>query len=86
MSELQRARAALVTGRLPNGLSYAIWPDARDTIATVQLWVRAGTSDEGPGESGIAHMLEHMMFRGSASYPDGAFDEEIERALCRERV
>ncbi len=67
-----------VSGQLTNGTTYTVWADARDTVACLQVWAAAGTADEAPGESGIAHMLEHMMFRGTEAVPDGQFDEIAE--------
>ncbi len=69
----------LTEGTLANGASFALWPDPRDTVASCQIWVAAGTADEPAGRSGIAHMLEHMMFRGTRAVPDGAFDLQMER-------
>ncbi|MCB9507409.1 MAG: insulinase family protein [Myxococcales bacterium] len=78
MSELERARRALELGRLPNGIGYAIWPDSHDTVVSTQVWVRAGSADEPVGGTGLAHMLEHMMFRGTRAHPDGEFDAQME--------
>lgn len=64
----------LISGQTDSGVRYSIWPDRRDTVAAVQTWVRTGTADEPRGRSGIAHMLEHMMFRGTERVPDGEFD------------
>jgi zinc protease len=47
-------------------------------MCSVQVWLRAGSADERPGETGSAHMLEHMMFRGSNTVPDGEFDARME--------
>jgi zinc protease len=70
--------SAIQTGRLANGTSWAIWPDRRDAVATLQIWVSVGSRDEVPGKTGLAHMLEHLMFRGSRSVPDGEFDQRME--------
>lgn len=70
--------AGAVEGALENGLRYTLWPDERDTVATLHVWTAVGTCDEAPGASGIAHMLEHMMFRGTPAVPDGAFDARVE--------
>lgn len=68
----------LIQGRLDNGVEYALWPDERDTVASLQIWVRVGSSAERPGKTGLAHMLEHMMFRGTEHVPDGMFDERAD--------
>ena len=59
---------------LDNGLAVVLLPrrDA-ESIVTV-LCYRAGSRDEGSEETGLAHFLEHMMFKGSALYPPGAID------------
>ena len=59
---------------LDNGLTVVLLPQAdAESVATVVCY-RAGSRDEAPGESGVAHFLEHMMFKGSAHYPPGAID------------
>ena len=59
---------------LDNGLSVVLLPRAdAESIVTVVCY-RAGSRDEGSGETGLAHFLEHMMFKGSALYPPGAID------------
>lgn len=72
-------REGLRQGTLPNGLTYTLWAEPRDTLASLQVWVATGTAHEPAGQSGIAHMLEHMMFRGTTKVPDGAFDAVAER-------
>ncbi|MDO4878716.1 MAG: pitrilysin family protein [Neisseria sp.] len=70
----QPAQAAngYVRGRLKNGLQYHILPTAaKDGRLAVQLQVGVGSDDEGAGEEGMAHMVEHMVFRSSPEYPDG---------------
>ena len=71
-------RPQLEEGRLANGVRFLLWPDARDTVASLQVWVRVGSAHERTGKTGLAHMLEHMMFRGTPTVPDGAFDEHAE--------
>jgi zinc protease len=52
---------------------------ASDVVA-LQLWVRAGGRDEAPNELGLAHYLEHMLFKGTTSRPTGFIDRDIEGA------
>ncbi|PPF61949.1 hypothetical protein C5C18_14805 [Rathayibacter tritici] len=52
----------------------ADYPSSR---AAVALHVGVGFRDEGPGEEGLAHLFEHLMFRGSASVPGGAFGDAV---------
>ena len=59
---------------LDNGLTVVLLPQAdAESIVTVMCY-GAGCRDEDPDEAGLAHFLEHMMFKGSASYPPGAID------------
>lgn len=78
-SALDAARSHVVSGRLDNGLTWSCWPEPRDRVATVQVWLRVGSADEPPGRTGAAHMLEHLMFRGTEAVPDGQFDAAMER-------
>ena len=61
------ARAELPTHgfTLDNGLKVLIREDHRAPVVTVMVWFKAGSFDEAPYETGLAHELEHMMFKGS---------------------
>ncbi|MDE2923609.1 MAG: pitrilysin family protein [Acidobacteriota bacterium] len=66
-----------VAGRaetLDNGLRVVLLPQNGAESIVVALCYRAGSRDEEPGECGLAHFLEHMMFKGSAAYEPGAID------------
>jgi zinc protease len=63
--------------QLPNGLKVVVIPDHRSPIAVQMLWYKAGSVDEQRGQSGIAHMLEHMMFRGTKNVPAGQFSAAV---------
>jgi zinc protease len=65
------------TFTLSNGLQVIVIPDHRAPVVTQMVWYRAGQADEPPGVSGIAHFLEHLMFRGTAKMPDGAFSQTV---------
>jgi zinc protease len=56
--------------RLPNGLRLLLVPDESVSKVTVNLTVLVGSRHEGYGEKGMAHLLEHMLFKGSTKYPD----------------
>ncbi|MEP0519918.1 MAG: pitrilysin family protein [Hyphomicrobiales bacterium] len=62
---------------LENGLQVVVIPDNRAPVVTHMLWYKAGAADETPGKSGIAHFLEHLLFKGTEKHPDGAFSERI---------
>lgn len=55
--------------RLPNGLQVLLVPDDSKPTTTVNLTVRVGSRQENYGETGMAHLLEHMMFKGSPKHP-----------------
>lgn len=56
--------------RLPNGLQVLLLPDPAKGITTVNLTVLAGSLHENYGETGMAHLLEHMVFKGSPTYAE----------------
>ena len=56
--------------RLENGLRVLLFPDASRPKVTVNLTVFAGSRHEGYGETGMAHLLEHMLFKGTPTHPD----------------
>jgi zinc protease len=62
---------------LPNGLKVLVRQDHRAPVALTQLWYRVGSMDEPAGKSGLSHMLEHMMFRGTRKVPDQVFSRRI---------
>ncbi|HEU4375899.1 MAG TPA: insulinase family protein, partial [Telluria sp.] len=51
--------------RLPNGLKVLLFPDASKPTITVNVTYRVGSRDENYGETGMAHLLEHLMFKGA---------------------
>lgn len=62
---------------LENGLQVVVIPDRRAPVVTHMIWYKAGSADEPPGASGIAHYLEHLMFKGTKKHPKGAFSKKI---------
>ncbi len=67
--------------RLDNGLQVLLAPDDSRAQTTVNMSYRVGSRNEGPGETGMAHLLEHLLFRGSPQYPD-ALAEFARRGLA----
>ena len=63
--------------QLANGLKVVVVPDHRVPIVMHMVIYRIGSADEGPGEAGLAHYLEHMMFMGTPTHPRGTFDRFI---------
>ncbi len=62
---------------LDNGLQVVVIPDHRAPIVTHMVWYKAGAADERPGESGVAHFLEHLMFKGTKDHPEGEFSQMV---------
>ncbi len=62
---------------LANGLELVVIPDHRTPIVTHMIWYRVGAADEQAGKSGIAHFLEHLMFKGTKKNPAGYFSKLI---------
>ena len=76
-TSVQASPARVIEHQLDNGLTLLILPDPRAPVVTHQAWYRVGSMDEHSGITGISHMLEHMMFRGSERYAPGEFSTII---------
>jgi len=63
--------------QLDNGLMVLLLPDQSCPTVTVQAWYRCGSKDERPGITGISHLFEHMMFKGTKKYPKEKFDRLV---------
>ena len=70
-------QAEIVEQKLDNGLTLIVIPDHRAPVVTHMVWYRNGSADDPPGKSGIAHFLEHLMFKGTHKHPKGAFSEAV---------
>ena len=62
---------------LQNGLQVVVIPDHRTPVVTQMIWYKVGSADETPGKSGLAHFLEHLMFKGTAKHPAGEFSKTV---------
>ena len=62
---------------LANGLTVIVKPDHRAPTVAYMLWVRVGSMDEVDGTSGVAHVLEHMMFKGTTQVKPGEFSRRV---------
>jgi zinc protease len=71
---------------LANGLKVVVKEDHRAPVIVQQIWYKAGSMDERTGVTGIAHVLEHLMFKGTASVPAGEFSKRIAAAGGRENA
>jgi zinc protease len=65
--------------KLANGLQVLVIPDHRAPVVTQMIWYKVGAADEPPGSSGIAHFLEHLMFKGTDQIRTGQFSKIIAR-------
>ena len=63
--------------QLANGLDVVVIPDHRAPVVTQMVWYRVGAADEQEGVSGIAHFLEHLMFKGTKNVPAGEFSAKV---------
>ncbi len=64
--------------RLANGMEVVVIPNNRAPVVTHMVWYRVGSADEVSGKSGLAHFLEHLMFKGTATRAPGEFDRLID--------
>jgi zinc protease len=62
---------------LANGMEVVVIPDRRTPVVTHMVWYRVGSADEPVGKSGIAHFLEHLMFKGTEKNPAGRFSKVL---------
>src|SRR6476660_4975177 len=62
---------------LANGLEVVVIPDHRTPVITHMVWYKVGAADETAGKTGLAHFLEHLMFKGTAKHPQGEFSQGV---------
>lgn len=79
-------RAEVFEKTLSNGLKVVVKEDHRAPVLVQQVWYRAGSMDERTGTTGVAHVLEHMMFKGTKAVPAGEFSKRIAAAGGRENA
>jgi len=74
-----RAQAAptITDFKLDNGLEVVVIPDHRAPVVTHMIWYKVGAADETPGKSGLAHFLEHLMFKGTEKNPGDTFSQDV---------
>lgn len=75
----EAAEWARETFTLKNGMDVVVISDHRAPVVTHMVWYRVGAADEPPGKSGIAHFLEHLMFRGTKNVPPGEMSKIVAR-------
>ena len=64
---------------LDNGLRVLLLEDHRSPVVSFQVWYRVGSRNERPGATGLAHLLEHMMFKGTPTYGPRMFSTLVEQ-------
>jgi zinc protease len=73
------AQPEITQKTLSNGLEVVVIPDRRAPVVTHIVWYKVGSADEPPGKSGIAHFLEHLMFKGTEKIAPGEFSKIVAR-------
>ena len=73
----EHSESSIFQHTLTNGLEIIVKPDHRSPVAAIMLWYRAGSIDEVNGRTGIAHLLEHMMFQGTDTTGPGEHARKI---------
>jgi zinc protease len=71
---------------LANGLKVIVKPDRRAPVVVSQIWYKVGASDDPAGQTGVSHVLEHMMFEGTERYGTGEFSRIIAENGGRENA
>ncbi|WP_242390460.1 M16 family metallopeptidase [Pararhodospirillum photometricum] len=82
LSDAPRAQAQVFnpeTFTLANGMRVVVLPDHRMPVVHHMVWYKVGAADEPQGKSGLAHLLEHLMFKGTDSVPPGEFSRRVAR-------
>lgn len=79
-------RFGVETFSLSNGLRVAVLPSTRAPVALHMVWYEVGGADEPAGQSGIAHFLEHLMFKGTPKVPPGEFSKIVARSGGRDNA
>jgi zinc protease len=67
------------TFELANGMTAVVLPDHRAPVVTHMIWYKVGSADEVPGKSGLAHFLEHLMFKATDEIPSGEYSKIVAR-------
>ena len=74
------------TFTLDNGMRVVVVSNHRVPVVSQMVWYMVGAADEPPGKSGIAHFLEHLMFKGTKTLPAGEFSRRVARNGGRENA
>lgn len=74
-----RADDAVTDFTLDNGMQVVVIEDHRAPVVVQMVWYRSGSADETPGVSGVAHFLEHLLFKGTDTLEPGEFSATVAR-------
>jgi zinc protease len=80
------ATSQVAEAELPNGMRILVKPDHRAPVVVCMVWYRVGSIDEVSGSTGVAHVLEHMLFKGTKAVPAGEFSRIIAEAGGRDNA
>src|SRR5262249_30236562 len=69
----------VVERTLDNGFKMLLLEDHKAPVAVVQIWYRVSSRNEGPGTTGLSHLLEHMMFKGTSNHGPEEYSQTIAR-------
>ncbi len=83
---ISSSQATIQEFKLDNGLHVIVQEDHRSPVVVSQVWYRAGSLDEVNGKTGVAHLLEHMMFKGTKKVAAGQFSRLVAAAGGRENA
>lgn len=76
-TDIPRMAPNAVEFKLGNGMDVVVIPDHRAPVVTHMVWYKVGAADETSGQSGIAHFLEHLMFKGTSKHPGDEFRQRV---------
>src|SRR2546430_12707336 len=77
-AEMKVSLPAPTRAVLANGLKVIVLEDHSTPVVSVQVWYHVGSKDDPDGKHGIAHLFEHLMFRGTEKYGPGEFDRLLD--------
>ncbi len=80
------AEPVVTSFELDNGMRGVVIEDHRAPVVTHMVWYKVGSADETPGKTGIAHYLEHLLFKGTEKFPNGKFSEIVAENGGRENA
>ncbi|MCB1335132.1 MAG: insulinase family protein [Roseivivax sp.] len=76
-AQAQGTDEQVTTFTLENGMQVVLIEDHRAPVVSHMVWYRAGSADETPGRSGVAHFLEHLLFKGTKTLAPGEFSKVV---------